>query len=111
MIFLVKAVLAGKESGSAAQERIARYIEAVPEVGRAQLDEWGDATLSVVGPDSYRTQIAQRIAEDAGALAAQMGEGYAVEVEGLNMPVQWARSGPSDVMLYIPYKLTIVPRP
>ena len=111
VIFLVKAVLAGKESGSAAQERIARYIEAVPEVGRAQLDEWGDATLSVVGPDSYRTQIAQRIAEDAGALAAQMGEGYAVEVEGLNMPVQWARSGPSDVMLYIPYKLTIVPRP
>ena len=111
VIFLVKAVLAGKESGSAAQERIARYIEAVPEVGRAQLDEWGDATLSGVGPDSYRTQIAQRIAEDAGALAAQMGEGYAFEVEGLNMPVQWARSGPSDVMLYIPYKLTIVPRP
>jgi hypothetical protein len=111
VVFLVKAALAGKESGTAAQERIARYIEAVPEAGRAQLDEWGDATLSVVGPDSYRTQIAAKVAEDANALAMQMGEGYAVEVEGLNMPVQWARSGPSDVMLFIPYKLTIVPRP
>jgi hypothetical protein len=111
VVFLVKAALAGKESGSAAQERITRYIAAVPEVGRAQLDEWGDATLSVVGPDSYRTQIAAKVAEDANALAVQMGEGYAVEVEGLNMPVQWARSGPSDVMLFIPYKLTIVPRP
>ena len=111
VVFLVKAALAGKESGSAAQSRISRYIAAVPEVGRAQLDEWGDATLSVVGPDSYRTRIAAKIAEDANALATQMGEGYAVEVEGLNMPVQWARSGPSDVMLFIPYKLTIVPRP
>ena len=111
VVFLVMAALAGKESGSAAQSRISRYIAAVPEVGRAQLDEWGDATLSVVGPDSYRTRIAAKIAEDANALATQMGEGYAVEVEGLNMPVQWARSGPSDVMLFIPYKLTIVPRP
>ena len=111
MVFLLKAPLAGKESGAAAQERIDRYMAAVPEVGRAQMDEWGDPTLSVVGPDGYRSQIAARIAEDANALATQMGERYAVEVEGLNMPVQWARSGPSDVMLYIPYKLTIVPRP
>ncbi|MBO9517055.1 MAG: TonB-dependent receptor [Porphyrobacter sp.] len=111
VVFLVKAALGGKESGSAAQERISSYITAVPETGRAQMDEWGDATLSVVGPDGYRSQIAGKIAEDANVLAAQMGEGYAVEVEGLNMPVQWARSGPSDVMLFIPYKLTIVPRP
>ena len=111
MTFLVKAALAGKESGAAAQQRIARYIAAVPEVGRAQLDEWGDATLSIVGPDSYRSQIAGLVADDARALATQVGENYAVEVEGLNMPVQWARSGPSEVLLYIPYKLTIVPRP
>lgn len=109
--FLVKAPLAGKESAVAAQQRIGRYIDAVPEVGRAQMDEAGDATLSVVGPDSYRTQIAGEVAKDARALATQMGDGYAVEVEGLNMPVQWTRAGPSEVLLYIPYKLTIVPQP
>jgi len=57
-------------------------------VGRAQMDESGDATLSVVGPDSYRGQIADKVADDARAMAARMGEGYAVKVEGLNMPVQ-----------------------
>lgn len=108
--FLVKAPLAGHESGSAAQDRIEAFIKAVPEVGRAQMDKSGDATLSVVGPDSYRMQIADSIAQDAHALAAKMGDGYAVEVEGLNMPVQWARSSPSEVMLYIPYKLTVVPK-
>ncbi|HYD23887.1 MAG TPA: TonB-dependent receptor [Croceibacterium sp.] len=107
--FLVKAPLGGRESGRAAEERIARYIAAVPEVGRAQMDEWGDSTLSVVGPDSYRAQIAESIAADAHALAAKMGAGYAVEVEGLNMPVQWTRSGPAEVLLYVPYRLTIVP--
>jgi len=86
--FLVKAPLAGKESGTAAEQRISDYVEAVPQVGRAQMDESGDATLSVVGPDSYRGQIADKVADDARAMAARMGEGYAVKVEGLNMPVQ-----------------------
>ena len=75
------------------------------------MDEWGDSTLSIVGPDTYRPDIATRTAQDANEMAAKMGENYAVEVEGLNMPVQWARSGPGEVLLYIPYRLTIIPRP
>lgn len=109
--FLVKAPLAGKESASAAQALIKRFIEAVPEVGRAQMDEWGDSTLSVVSPDSYRQEIASRIAEDARAMSQRIGPDYVVEIEGLNMAVEWARSGLSDVFLYIPYKLVIVPKP
>ena len=42
-------------------------------------------------------------------MAARMGGSYAVEVEGPNMPVQWARWGPGEMLLYIPYKLTTVP--
>lgn len=109
--FLAKAKLAGTQTGEAAQAQIDRYIDSVPEVGRAQMDAAGDSTLSIIGPDSYRPLIAARIGEDANAMAQRMGQGYAVEVEGLNMPVQWARSGPGEVFLYVPYKLVIVPRP
>ena len=59
----------------------------------------GDSTLSIIDPDGYRPQIAEG-----------MGGGYAVEITGLNMPVQWSRSGPGEVFLNIPYELTIVPR-
>lgn len=111
VVFLVKARLGGTQTGEAAERQIARFIDSVPEVGRAQMDAWGDSTLSIVGPDSYRPQIAQEIANDANAMAQRMGAGYAVTVEGLNMPVQWSRSGPGEVLLYVPYKLTIVPRP
>ena len=109
--FLAKARLGGTQTGEAAEAQIERYIESVPEVGRAQMDEWGDSTLSIVGPDSYRAQIAQEIAKDSLAMAQRLGDGYAVEIEGLNMPVQWSRAGPGEVMLYIPYKLVVVPRP
>ena len=109
--FLVKAALNAGQSAAQAQERIAAYIESVPENGRAQMDEWGDATLSVVGPDSFRDQIITAIAEDANRQSAKLGDGYAVEIQGLNKPVQWARSGLSEVQLFIPYSLKILPRP
>jgi len=111
LTFLVKAKLGGSQSGEAAEAQIKRYIESVPEVGRAQMDSAGDSTLSIVGPDSFRSQIATEIAKDATSMAQRTGERYAVEIEGLNMPVQWTRSGPAEVFLYVPYKLTIVPRP
>lgn len=109
--FLVKARLAGAQTGEQAAQQIDRFIEAVPEVGRAQMDEWGDSTLSIVGPDSYRPQIAALIAEDARQMAGLLGDGYSVEITGLNMPVQWAAAGPGEVLLYIPYELKVVPTP
>ncbi|RYD67606.1 MAG: TonB-dependent receptor [Sphingomonadales bacterium] len=109
--FLVKAPLGGKESGASAEKRIEAYVDAVPEVGRAQMDISGDSSLSIVGPDQYRLQIAESVMADARLLSDRMGAGYAVTIEGLNMPVLWTRAGPADVMLYIPYKLVIVPKP
>lgn len=108
--FLVKAPLAGSTI-AAAQASIRKFIETVPEVGRAQMDELGDPTVSVVGPDQYRNQIIARVADDAKRQANVLGDTYAVELTGLNMPVQWARSGPGEILLYIPYELKIVPRP
>lgn len=109
--FLAKVKLTPEMSGKQAQEKIDKYVHSVPEVGRAQMDSSDDPTLSVVGPDGYRSQIAAVIGEDARKLAQTIGDDYAVQIEGLNMPVQWSRSGPSEVLLYIPYKLVIVPRP
>ena len=107
--FLVKASLSNR-SIQDAQNTIEQFIESVPEVGRAQMDDMGDATLSVVGPDSYRDQIIAKVAEDAKRQADVLGDDYGVELTGLNMPVQWSRAGPGEVLLYIPYELTVFPR-
>ena len=107
--FLVKASLAGR-TVEQAQAAIAKFIDDVPEVGRAQMDEMGDAKLSVVGPDSYRPAVIAAVVEDAKRQAAVLGDEYGVELTGLNMPVQWARSGPGEVLLFIPYELKVRPR-
>ncbi len=108
--FLVKVRLGGTTDARAAQAAITGFVKSVKPVGRALMTETDDLTLSVVAPDQYRGAIADVISADAKAMAARFGDGYGVEIEGLNRPVEWSRSGFSEVLLYIPYKLVVTPR-
>lgn len=108
--FLVKVPLSGAMDAQGAQAAITAFVKSVKPVGRAQMIETDDLTLSVVAPDQYRGAIADAIAADAKAMAARLGPDYGVEIEGLNRPVEWARAGLSEVLLYMPYRLVVVPR-
>lgn len=107
--FLVKAPLK-ERSVEDARKAIESFIQSVPEVGRAQMDNLDDPRISVVGPDSYRDQIIAKVADDAKRQAKVLGDDYAVELTGLNMPVQWTPAGPGEVLLFIPYELKVIPR-
>jgi len=109
--FLVKVPLTGATDAQSAQTAITAFVKGVKPVGRALMTETDDLTLSVIAPDQYRGQITDAIAADALATSARFGDGYAVQVDGLSRPVEWARAGLSDVLLYMPYKLTVVPKP
>ena len=93
-----------------AQSRLAALVKGFRPVGRALVENGGSPSLSIVGPDRYRPQIAEAVARDAARMAGLFGEGYAVEVTGLEGTVQWQRRGTADLFLYIPYRLTITPR-
>ena len=93
-----------------AQSRLAALVKGFRPVGRALVENGGSPSLSIVGPDRYRPQIAEAVAKDAAQMAALFGEGYAVEVTGLEGTVQWQRRGTTDLFLYIPYRLTVTPR-
>lgn len=93
-----------------AQSRLAALRKAFKPVGRALVESGGEPSLSIVGPDRYRPQIAEAVAKDSVRMAALFGEGYAVEVTGLEGTVQWQRRGTTDLFLFIPYRLTVTPR-
>lgn len=97
-------------SVATAQSRLAALLKGFSPVGRALVEQGGSPSLSIVGPDRYRPQIAEAVAKDAIRMAALFGDGYAVEVTGLEGTVQWQRRGTMDLYLYIPYRLTITPR-
>lgn len=107
---LVKAPLADSPDAKEATARIDRFLKAIKPSGRALVEPNDDLTLSVVAPNQYRGDIGEQIARDAAAMAARFGPGYAVEVRGLNRPVEWSRAGLTEVLLYIPYELVIVPK-
>ncbi len=86
------------------------FIKKVKVSGRAELIPVGDMALSVVNPEQYRYEIIKLIAADAEKTTAFMGTGYAVEIDGISQPVRWALSGLTELQLYIPYSLRVVPR-
>ena len=106
---LVKAKLNGTDAREATG-RIDRFLKALKPVGRTLVDPIDDMTLSVVAPDQYRGEIGKLIALDASAMAAKFGPDYAVEVRGLNRPVEWSRASLTEVFLYVPYELVIRPK-
>jgi len=106
---LVKAPLTGADAKEATA-RIDRFLKAIKPVGRALVAASDDLSLSVVAPDQYRPEIGRIIAVDAAAMASKFGPDYAVEVRGLNRPVEWTRASLTEVFLYIPYELVIRPK-
>lgn len=109
--FLVKTPLVKGAEAKAALARITKFVEAVPAVGRAEIEAEGDLTLSVVGPDQYRGQIVDLIAADAAKVAAKFGPGQGVIVNGLDRPVEWSRVGLTEVSLYLPVIYSVAPKP
>ena len=107
--FLVKVPLGAGADAKGAVDRIDAFVKAVTPVGRALLERADDLTLSVVAPDQYRPQIVALVAGDARQMAAKFGADYVVEARGIERPVEWSRSGATDVLLYIPYQLSVVP--
>lgn len=107
--FLIKTRLNGSDA-KAALDRISAFIKAVPTVGRAEMKATDDLTLSVVGPDQYRSAIVDLVAADARATAARLGPEYAIEARGLDRPVEWTRASLTEVFLYVPYTYTVTPK-
>lgn len=108
--FLIKTRLAVGMDAKGALDRITAFIKAVQPVGRAELKENDDLTLSVVNPDQYRSQIIDLVAADARTTAQKLGPEYAVEAKGLDRPVEWSRASLTEVFLYVPYSYSIVPK-
>lgn len=110
MTFLVKTPLGEGIDSKAALDRVDAFIKAVPPVGRALIEKSGDLTLSVVKPDQYRDAIVGLVADDALKMSQRFGADYGVEAKGIDRQVEWSRAGLTDVFLYIPYQLTILPK-
>jgi hypothetical protein len=107
---LVKTAVRPDDTFDAATGRIKAFVKQTPKVGRTEILLRNDWELTLINPRQYRPAVAALVAEDAKRMAALFGDGYGVEVLGLQLPVSWYQAGPLDLALYIPYKLTVRPK-
>lgn len=108
---IVKTPIRAGDTLDAATRRIEAFVRGSTLSGRSLVNVQGDWQLSVVDPSRYRSDILTLIATDARTTAAAFGGDYAVQVAGLSNRVTWRQSGSLELSLFIPYDMTVTPRP
>jgi hypothetical protein len=110
-VLVVKTRVAPADTFDAATGRIKAFAETTAKAGRTEILPTQDWNLTLVGPQRYRGEVLALVADDARKAAGTFGPDYAVVAEGLQLPLSWYQSGPLELALYLPYKLTVTPRP
>ena len=109
--FLIKVPLNENSTLEAVTKRLDDFQAAIRPVGRAQFSGNAPISLSIVKPDQYRAGIIDLLAADSRAIAARVGPEYAVSIDGLHQPVDWVRWGDLQILLFVPYEMTVLPKP
>ncbi|GGL17725.1 hypothetical protein [Caulobacter rhizosphaerae] len=110
-LLVVKTRVAPADTFDAATGRIKAFAEKTAKAGRTEILPTENWNLTLIGPQRYRGEVLALVAEDARKVAGTFGSDYAVAAEGLQLPLSWYQSGPLELALYVPYKLTVTPRP
>ena len=106
---LVKAPLTRQSKANKIVDEIRDFIKKAKLVGRSEVLPTGEIGLSIIQPEKYRQEVIGLIAKDVKQTLAAFGDGYSVQLEGMEYPLLWERQGLATMALYIPYKYTILP--
>lgn len=88
-------------------ERLREFLRDTPMVGRTEIQLEPDTALGMRRPERYRYELIDAIATDSQRLRKTMGEGCEVALDGLNSRIEWERVGPLELLLYVPYSMTV----
>jgi len=108
---VVKTPITASDTLDSASGRLEAFVAATPATGRSLANISDDWQLSIVDPPQYRGTILNLIAEDSRRASAAFGAGYSVQVSGVENRVTWRQSGPLDLGIFIPYRMTVLPTP
>lgn len=86
--------------------RVARFIEEAPKPGRVEM-RVGETDLTMVNLERYRGDMLREIMAEANALSGMAGGVQTVQVGGLENQVAFKRSSDLELVLFLPYTLTV----
>lgn len=95
-----------KQAESIALE-MQKFLREVAGVGRTQLEVVGDTALGMGKPERFRYDLIAAISQDTTQVMQALGLQCSVELDGLNSRIEWQRVSAGELLLYIPYTMTV----
>jgi hypothetical protein len=108
---IIKTPIRPGDTLDTASGRIEQFVARIDKSGRTLVTITGGWQLSIVNPAQYRPQVLEAIAADARRTSGIFGPAYAVEVQGMSNTLTWAQSGPLELAMFVPYSMTVTPKP
>jgi hypothetical protein len=102
----VRTAVASGDTLDSIHDRVAHFVEALPKPGRVELTV-GRTDLTMVNLEQYRDGMVRDILAEGRALSAQVGGAQQVGVGGLESQVAFHRTGDMDLVLFLPYTLSL----
>lgn len=98
------------ERPSEAEQRIRAlrdFASGARRIGRTEIDLVGETALGMNRPERYRYELLDAIAGDARRVTEAMQLDCRIELEGLNSRLEWERVSAAELLLFIPYTMTM----
>jgi len=83
------------------------FLREATKVGRTEIEVVGETALGMAKPERYRYELISAISQDTSQVMQSLGLQCSVELEGLNSRIEWQRVSAGELLLYIPYSMTI----
>jgi hypothetical protein len=83
------------------------FLREAATVGRTEVELVDDTALGMARPERYRYELVSAISQDTGRVVQALGLQCSVELDGLNSRIEWQRVSAGELLLYIPYTMTI----
>ena len=90
-----------------------KFLREASKVGRTEITVQGETALGMGKPERFRYDLIAAISRDTSQVMQSLGLQCSVELDGLNSRIEWQRISAGELLLYVPYTMTIndcVPR-
>ncbi|GAB3103986.1 hypothetical protein [Lysobacter terrae] len=84
-----------------------KFLREAATVGRTEVQVVGETALGMGKPERYRYDLITAISQDTTQVMQSLGLQCTVELGGLNSRIEWQRVSAGELLLYIPYTMTI----
>ena len=84
-----------------------KFLREAATVGRTEVEVVGETALGMGKPERYRYDLITAISQDTTQVMQSLGLQCTVELGGLNSRIEWQRVSAGELLLYIPYTMTI----